>query len=167
MKTLAQLLHSADASISKPLTPHSFRLVYYNSSKDAYSSEEMGSGITRISKSVLADRLSSEEARKVLGIRGGDQEAEEGGEGENKDATRTLAEFNLVDGDMVECLVLDDEKRRSSHARRGGGGGGGGGAPMPPTNHPAMRPEFQGTWGPPRMSGGRKAMAEQRAGGGW
>ena len=164
LKTLAQLLHSANPSISKPLALHSFRLVYYNSSRDAYSSEDMGRGITRVSRSALADRLSSDEARKFLGIPGGGQEAEEDGrEGENKDATRTLADFNLVDGDMVECLILDDEQKRSSQARRSGG------AAMPPSNHPAMRPDYQGTWGPPRMSGGRRGIAEQRtgAGGGW
>ncbi|CAO1617359.1 unnamed protein product [Parajaminaea phylloscopi] len=171
LRTLAHQIASADPSLSRALSPHAFRLVYYNSRRGQWQANELGKNVTRLSKADVLQELTyesrehlgsyashswiksaeerrrrrgtdggngkrkrdrsekpegdavmsqsnppaggEESATRLVDVNGSDRPVECDKQGEeadddgacSDDGLKTLGEFNIVDGDVLECLI--------------------------------------------------------------
>ncbi len=120
------MLYDADATISSPLALHAFRRIFWNDRRRDYDAEPVGVGITRVSlDSVQALLLDLDTAdQDGMDIDGADQEQDQAVFGEStskllgwdllkdeideKAASMTVAQIELSDGDMLDCVIKPD-----------------------------------------------------------
>ncbi|SPO22361.1 uncharacterized protein UTRI_01039 [Ustilago trichophora] len=126
LREVAQMLYDADSNISTPFALHAFRHIYWNDRLRDFDAKPVGVGVTRVPldsvSSLLSDldsadqdgmdvdtadskpnhNTSSETISKVLGWDLLKDEIDETA------AAITLAEINLADGDLLDCVVKPD-----------------------------------------------------------
>ncbi|SJX61406.1 uncharacterized protein SRS1_10456 [Sporisorium reilianum f. sp. reilianum] len=125
LREVAQLLYDADPTISSPLALHAFRHIYWNDRLREYDAKPVGVGVTRVPLSSVSALLSDlDTADQDMQVDGADQQRDQRPNDEStskllgwdllKDeidesaASITLADVNLSDGDMLDCVIKPD-----------------------------------------------------------
>uniref|UniRef100_V5EVA4 Uncharacterized protein n=1 Tax=Kalmanozyma brasiliensis (strain GHG001) TaxID=1365824 RepID=V5EVA4_KALBG len=120
------MLYDADPSISSPLALHAFRHVFWNDRRREYNAEPVGAGITRVSLDSVSALLSDIDASDHSGmdVDAADQQQDPKAIGEptskvlgwdmlreemdDKAAGMTVAEIDLADDDVLDCVIKPD-----------------------------------------------------------
>ncbi|SPO21553.1 uncharacterized protein UTRI_01039_B [Ustilago trichophora] len=126
LREVAQMLYDADPTVSTPLALHAFRRIRWNHRLRHFDAKPVGVGVTRVPldsvSSLLSDldsadqdgmdldtpeskhnrNTSSATTSKLLGWDLLNDEIDESA------AAITLAEINLADGDLLDCVVKPD-----------------------------------------------------------
>lgn len=126
LRDITQMLYDADPSISSPLALHAFRHIFWNDRRHEYIAEPIGAGVTRVSldsvSALLSDLDASEQSGMDVDMADQQQDLKATGEStskvlgwdilreeiDEKAAGMTVAEIDLAEGDMLDCVIKPD-----------------------------------------------------------
>ncbi|SHO76882.1 Uncharacterized protein MSYG_1221 [Malassezia sympodialis ATCC 42132] len=113
LREVANLLYLVDPTLSRPMTTHDFRVVYFDGDRGRYEADRPVYGVTRIPTAAVASLLASKE---------GSLDASQKASAAEQAASRTLQQLRVRDDTVLEC-ALDAApipgRRERSPPRRG------------------------------------------------
>lgn len=113
LREVANLLYLVDPTLSRPMTTHDFRVVYFDGDRGRYEADRPVYGVTRIPTAAVASLLASKE---------GSLDASQKASAAEQAASRTLQQLRVRDDTVLEC-ALDaapiPARRERSPPRRG------------------------------------------------
>lgn len=113
LREVANLLYLVDPTLSRPMTMHDFRVVYFDTETDRYEADRPVYGVTRIPAAAVASLLAPPE---------NSADAAQKGSAAEQAASRTLQQLRIRDDTILEC-ALDaapvPSRRERSPPRRG------------------------------------------------
>ncbi|PKI85696.1 hypothetical protein MVES_000247 [Malassezia vespertilionis] len=120
LREVANILYAADPRISRPLSPHDFRVVYKDQALGRYDSHAPVHGVTRTSKQHIDALLDPKEEEGVRAIlRRVDRMQQEAQDRRYVDpAWRTLESVGVAPGNVLECVVRREGTRTPRDTRR-------------------------------------------------
>lgn len=96
LREVANLLYLADPTISRPMSTHAFRVVYFEAEKDRYEADRPVYEVTRIPALALAALLSPQE---------GTEKAPSTSSAAEQAAALTLQQLRVRDDTILECAL--------------------------------------------------------------
>lgn len=93
LRDIAALIQHASPNISAPQQLHAFRLCYFDSRRGSWVSRGAGEGVTRVSPESFEELLPSHKRPEGL---------------DERSASRTLEDLQVVEGDLLDVVVLPD-----------------------------------------------------------
>lgn len=126
LREVAQLLYDADPNLSTPLALHAFRHIYWNDRLREYDAKPVGVGVTRVPLDSISALLSDIDTadQDDMDVDAADPKQEQKGNGESVSnllgwdllrdeidesaASIKLADIDLSDGDMLDCVIKPD-----------------------------------------------------------